>query len=103
MESSPLLSLVLLPTLLQELRDQSRPAGLMARTYTCAVVSVEVFIKQEEIAPMRIVLELLCPAIDRATTVGIFEEEPREAAGKFPATSPNVWRCPDPVGHSTRY
>src|SRR5438046_6366097 len=38
-------------------RDDTGPAGLMARAETGAVVAVEVFVEQDEIAPVRVFLE----------------------------------------------
>ncbi len=58
-----------LTTLLQQIRDQTRPACLMAGSNTGAVVAMEVFIEQEQIAPMRVALKFLDSAMDRPTAL----------------------------------
>ena len=37
--------------------DNPCPPGLVARTESCSIVSVEIFIEQQEIAPMRVLLK----------------------------------------------
>src|SRR5262245_43314201 len=46
--------------------DHSGPAGLMARTEAGAVVAVEILEEQDEVAPVRIVLELPGAPVDRS-------------------------------------
>ena len=50
----------------------------MARTQSGAVVAVEVFVKQNVVAPMGIGLELLRAAVDRTLTLFIPQEDPAE-------------------------
>jgi len=47
------------PEKLDEGRDQTRPTSLMAGTDTCAVVSMEVFVEEYIVSPVRVCLELL--------------------------------------------
>ena len=42
-------------------RDDAGPAGLMTGAQAGAVVAVEVLVEQDEIAPVRVLLELLRP------------------------------------------
>ncbi len=56
-------------TPLQQIRDQASPACLMAGSNTRAVVTMEVFIEQEQIAPVGIALKFLDPAMDRPTAL----------------------------------
>jgi hypothetical protein len=44
---------------------------------------MEVFVEQDVIAEMRIPLELLVVAKDRAAPVGVSQEDPGEPGGKF--------------------
>ena len=43
--------------LMDEFRDHARPAGLVAGTQPCAGVAVEIFVEQDEIAPVGIGVE----------------------------------------------
>ena len=54
----------LFAALLEEFGDQGGPAGLMTGANTRTVVTVKVFIEQQQVAPVRILLELLRAAID---------------------------------------
>src|SRR5262245_11224794 len=47
-------------------RRQSRPARLMAGADARAIVAVEIFVEENQITPMRIVLELGCAPVHRA-------------------------------------
>ena len=69
----------------QEGSDQAGPARLVAGPEPRAVVAVEVLVEQDQIAPVRIVLELGRPAVDRPPSIGIAQERARQPAGKSPA------------------
>jgi len=56
-------------TSLQQIRDQARPARLMAGTYTRAIVTMEVFIEQKQITPIGVLLKFLDLAMDRPTAL----------------------------------
>lgn len=49
-----------------QVRDQGGPAGLVPGTEARTVVTVEVLREHDEVLPVRVGLELLCGAVDRA-------------------------------------
>jgi hypothetical protein len=53
-----------LAALLNELGDQSRPSGLVARSDASAIVAMKVLMEIDEVAPVWIVLKFLEPAIN---------------------------------------
>src|SRR5687768_4110529 len=55
--------------LVDQVRHQSGPAGLVVRAETGAVVAVEIFVEQQQVAPVLVVLELLRAAVDRTRAV----------------------------------
>ena len=63
--------------------DDRGPAGLMAGAEAGAVVSVEVLAEQDEVLPVRVLLELLRPAVDRAVPLVIAEEQAGEPVGQL--------------------
>src|SRR5262245_21364906 len=67
----------LLPTLLQQLSDQRRPACLMARPDAGSVVAVEVFVERNVVAEVRIGLEFFRPAEHRTVAGCVAQEDPR--------------------------
>src|SRR5689334_4215431 len=60
-------------------RDDARPAGLMTRAQARAVVAMEIFVKQDAVAPVRIFLDLLLAAIHWPATVLVFKEDALKA------------------------
>jgi len=62
---------------------QAGPPGLVGSTEPGAVVAVEVLVEQDEVAPVRVVLEHPGPAVDRAVPVTVAQEGPDEPAGQF--------------------
>ena len=54
-----------LGVLLDQLGDQAGPPGLVAGAEAGAGVAIEIFVEQDEVAPVRIGLELLAIAVDR--------------------------------------
>src|SRR5262245_1862256 len=68
----------LVTALLEELGDQSGPAGLMARAETGAVVAVEIFVERDEVPPLRVGLELGDAAVDRPAAIRPAEEDARQ-------------------------
>src|SRR6266852_1807920 len=68
-----------LSALLQQFRNDTRPAGLMARSDARPVVSVEIFVEQDQIAPMRVVA-VLGSLVYRPSAVLISQKYPRQAA-----------------------
>src|SRR5215813_10448213 len=57
--------------LVDQLRHQARPAGLMARPQPGAVVAVEILVEQQMIAPVLIVLKRRLTAEHRPATARI--------------------------------
>ena len=53
-----------LAALLNELGNQSRPSGLVARSDASAIVAMKVLMEIDEVAPVWIVLKFLEPAIN---------------------------------------
>ena len=64
--------------------DRAGPPRLVAGAEPRAVVTVEVFIEEDQIAPVRIVLELGGAAVDRPPSVGVAQERARQPAGDSP-------------------
>src|SRR4029450_5089457 len=63
------------PEEIEESRNDACPPGLMARPEACAVIALEVLVKENEIAPVRIVLELRGASIDRAAAGGVPQKD----------------------------
>ncbi len=83
---------------LDELGHKPRPSGLMACTQARAVVTVEVFVEQDVIPPMRIGLELLRAAVYRTPSTLIAQEDPSEPVGDLLAHVEEVHRLSRPCG-----
>src|SRR5262249_14768351 len=66
--------------------DKAGPTGLMTGAEARAIVAVQIFVEQDEIAPVRVILEFPCPAIHRPPAIRVLEED----AGKS---------APDLLGH----
>ena len=64
--------------------DDAGPPGLVARAEAGPVVSVEVLVKQYEIAPVRILLELSGAAINRPVAVMVPPENASSAVARSP-------------------
>src|SRR5438034_973033 len=58
----------------------SRPAGLMAGPKSGSVITVEVLVKQEVLAPVRIFLKLPAAPIDRSSAILVPDKDPNEPA-----------------------
>src|SRR5437773_411577 len=82
------------PALLDQLRDEPRPSRLVARAEAGAVVAVEVLVEEDEVAPVRVLLELLAAAVDRAAAVAPAQEDVREAARELRGDLPQVQEPP---------
>src|SRR5713101_4782908 len=61
--------------------DDSRPASLVTGAEAGPVVAVKVLVKQDEIAPVRVLLERTCSAIDGSPAAFVLEEGVRKSAG----------------------
>ena len=87
--------------LLDQFCNQSRPSSLVAGADAGTVVAVEVFVKQDQVAPVRIVLEFFRAAENRSSLIRIAQEDARQPREISPATSHSVIILPEPVGNST--
>src|SRR3954465_7397057 len=72
-----------LPALLEELRDQTRPARLVARTDAGAVVAVEVLMKRQVISEVGIGLQLLFGSEDCTAPALVPQEQRGEPPGQL--------------------
>src|SRR5689334_21732549 len=66
-----------------QIGDQSRPAGLVRRAQADASVAVEIFVKKNQVTPMRILLKFFIVAIHGTRTVATTRKNPNQAAGKL--------------------
>src|ERR1700740_2373926 len=78
----------LFPPLLDEFRHQAAPPRLMARTDPRTIIAVEVFVEENQVAPMWIALKRLCFAPHRAAARTIAQKNvrqpPRNLRGHLP-------------------
>ena len=79
--------------------DQPRPPRLVRRAEAGAVVAVEVFVEEDEVPPVRVGLELLRSAVDRAPFSSRRKMRVIRVVSSF-ATSNRCIERPDPIGHS---
>src|SRR6266404_3117450 len=61
--------------------DQTAPACLVRSADACAVVSVKVLIEQNVVAPVRVVLKFLRPAVDRTSAFLVPREDSNQTIG----------------------
>src|SRR5262245_21679731 len=66
------------PPLVDQRRHQTGPAGLVAGAEAGAVVAVEVLVKEDQVAPVRVALELLGAAVDRPPSLPVAREDADE-------------------------
>src|SRR5512133_455171 len=66
------------------------PPGLMARSQPRTVVAMEIFVEQEQVAPMRVVLEFLRSTIHGAPAMIILQENAGEAVCELPGNLEQV-------------
>jgi hypothetical protein len=59
---------------------QAGPPGLVRGTEPGSVVPVEVLVKEDEVTPVRVVLENPCPAVDGTPPVAAAQERTRQPA-----------------------
>ncbi len=76
--------------MLEEFGDEAGPAGLMAGAQSGAVVAVEVFVKQNQVAPVRIVLKNFRSTGDGAAAVPISQKDMDQAARNLRSDLPEV-------------
>lgn len=83
------------------LRDDSRPSCLVAGSNSRPVVSMEVFVKQDAVMPVRISLKLAGTAKHGPVSVGVIQEGAKTSRRESSLATSNKFICtPEPVGHS---
>src|SRR5689334_20817680 len=70
---------------LDQARDHPRPAGLVTRSETRAVVAVEVLVEEQVVAPVRVALELLGASENRPAPLLVAREDPAQPLAELPA------------------
>ena len=83
-----------------QLRDDAGPARLVAGSQTRAVVSVEIFVEQDVILPLRIGLKFLRASVHRPPARLSRRKIPVNRLAISRATSNRFIKLPEPVGHS---
>src|SRR5215467_14087637 len=68
-----------------QLRDDPGPACLVAGAKARAIVTVEIFVEQDVIFPLRIGLKFLCTAVHRPPARPISQKDPGEPIGDVPS------------------
>src|SRR5579859_3598452 len=63
---------------LDQLRNQARPAGLVAGAYAAAGVSMEIFVEQKVIAEMRVLLQFFVLTEKRPVSGAVPQEDAAE-------------------------
>src|SRR5207248_3600648 len=79
-----------LPALLEQFGDEAGPAGLMVGPKAGAVVAVEVFIEQNQIAPIGIALEDFGSPSDGPAARVVAQENADQTARNFRSDPPEV-------------
>src|SRR5688572_7222464 len=80
--------LTLLMVLLDQLCDQTSPTRLVTSADSGAFVAVEIFVEWDQIAPMRVVLELFRAAENRPSLICILQEDVHQPPRNFPGYLP---------------
>ena len=73
----------------------------MARADAGAGVAVKVLVEEDEVLPVRVVVELLGATVDRPAAGASRRKVRLRRSPSSWATSNSVMSCPEPVGHST--
>lgn len=66
-------------TFKEQVGDEASPAGLVARAQTSTVVTVKVFVEQQQVAPVWVLLELLHVAMYGPVSLFVAQENVRQA------------------------
>src|SRR5580658_7169135 len=80
----------LLSALLDQFGDEGGPAGLVTRADAGAVIAMEIFVKEQQISPVRIALENFGAARDGTPPVLAANKNMNEAAGDFGGHFPEI-------------
>ena|SRR5215813_12567600 len=60
--------------------DDSGPPGLVARAKTRAIVTMKIFIEQDEIAPVRVLLKLAAASVHRSSSIPVSKKNAGQPA-----------------------
>src|SRR4030095_7359439 len=71
------------PEHVEEDRDGTGPPRLVTGAEPRSVVTVKILIEEDQIAPVRIVLELGGPAVHRSSSAGVPQERAGQPAGEL--------------------
>ena len=85
---------------LNEFGNESCPTGLMTGAQPGAIVTMEVFIEENVVAPEWIALELFRAAVDGSSALRVAQEIRVSRPAISLLTSNRFISLPDPVGHS---
>lgn len=66
-----------------QFRDQARPSRLVAGAESGTIITVEKFVEEDVVSPVRVILKLLCTAIDGAMAMLIPQKEAGKPVGNF--------------------
>ena len=77
---------------------QSGPTGLMAGAESLAGFAVKIFVKEQKVAPVRVVDEARVVAVARTAPAGVGEKDAGEARAKFKGDLTEVHHAPRSSG-----
>ena len=89
------------PEHVEKARDQTGPPRLVAGAEPRAVVTLEVFVEEDQVAPVRIVLNFAVPPYTGRRPLVSRRNVPASRREISCATSNSVMYRPEPVGHCT--
>ena len=69
--------------LVDQLRHQAGPAGLVTGPQTGTIVAMKVFIEQNQILPMRILLKGFQTAVNRPIAIAVAQKQFNQPVGQF--------------------
>jgi len=64
---------------LHKLGDKPRPTCLVAGAEAGSVIPMKIFVEQDAVLPMGILLELACASVNRTAAMLVPQEDPRQA------------------------
>jgi hypothetical protein len=70
---------------LKQIGNQSRPPRLVTCSQAASVVTVKIFEEKQQVAPVRIALELFERSVHRATSLAVAQEDANQSALQFNA------------------
>src|SRR5262249_22054464 len=79
---------VFLSALLKQLRDDAGPTSLMTGADAAAVVAMKVFVEEDEIFPVRVVLEFFDWSVHGTRAICVGEKNRRKTAGNLLSNFP---------------